>query len=722
MTHPRTALAALAAALGIGLLLVWCREARGVQGFQAIQGVEAWHANLARHWAPAIFQAVEVGDLNPLGRYDFLASVDFDGDLAGGNSWENSDDSRRQDFPLRPYVYYAVLETDTHYYITYSLFHPRDWTWNAARADFRSALGGRAPASSAAASPAPADASAALTHENDLESATLVVLKQGRFGVLRALATVCHFNNYCFTAASDIEPKVWALDTAGGGVAVRYYEDRPCLFVESGGHGIGGVDRALEETAGGPYALGDRRYGFPGGAGVVYLASDDPGYAPQGEPTPGTAGKANVCRYQLIPLLFSLWPMRAAVGPGMTFDGTFTYRSPGGCSLAALPLFLAAENQNLGANPPWARSASADDFGRGVWFLDPAYAFDSYITTWRDRDLPGYHRYLVNPYVAGDLALEVTLTGENRPLVAGYPAVVRWQAVAGADALLDRAEVLLSRNGGRAWTMLPTPASLASGEAAWAVSGPPSGRCLLALRVPFACERDLAVVGLTDPFTIQGAGLLDWIRLGEAETQSGTDWTCAPGVYDTAEDRMIVVSGASGASCRVRAFDFADMAWKAVSDAATSAPSWRDRPVLAYDPDRRRLILYGGEVAAWQTEQVGRSRAAGPDTVWLYSLTGRAWSPVAATGGDFRTGAVGILDAAANRLVVFGGSTGDSARNDVRALELPDDLGLACDGQGRDMAERRGQGLTVSPEHRWQTLHDGQGTAPAPRVGAVGVY
>ncbi|MFZ1945936.1 MAG: kelch repeat-containing protein, partial [bacterium] len=193
-------------------------------------------------------------------------------------------------------------------------------------------------------------------------------------------------------------------------------------------------------------------------------------------------------------------------------------------------------------------------------------------------------------------------------------------------------------------------------------------------------------------------------------------------VYDAAEDRMVVVSGASGASCRVRAFDLADMAWKAVSDAAISAPSWRDRPVLAYDPDRRRLMLYGGDAAAWQTEQVERSRAAGPDTVWLYSLNGRAWSPVAATGGDARTGAVGVFDAAANRLVVFGGSTGDSARNDVRALELPDDLGLACDGQEKDIAERRSQGLTVSPEHRWQTLHDGQGTAPAPRVGAVGVY
>jgi hypothetical protein len=687
MIRPRTCLVALWLAVAVRLVLPACPQALAdgpkarAGSTDGVGGVEAWHANLARHWAPAIFQAVAVGDRNPLGRYDFLASVEFDGDLAGGNNWENSDDSLRQDFPLRPYVYYAVLETETHYYITYSLFHPRDWTWNDLPA---------------------------LTHENDLESATLVVLKQGRFGALRALGTVCHLNNYCLIAAPDIEPRAWALDAGGGDAAVRYYEDRPCLFVESGGHGIGGINRALAVTAGGPYAFGDRRYGFAGGAGVVYLASDDPGFTPEGEPVAaGQAGEGNFCRYQLIPLVSSLWPLRAALGPGMMFDATFTYRSPGGCSLATLPVFLAAGDQDVGANPPWARKASGDDLGRGVWFLDPAYAFDHYITTWQDRDLPGYHRYLVNPYVAGDLELEVTLPSGGRPLVAGYPAAIRWQAGAGAEALLERAEVLLSRNGGRTWTMLPASASLAAREATWTVDGPSSGRCLVALRAPFACERDLAVVGWTPTFSIAGAGVLDWIQLSEAEWSSGTDWISAPGIYDAREDRMVVASGASGAPCRVWAFHFTDMDWEALGDTADGAPSWRDRPVVAYDSDRRRLILCGGEAADRWT---GRTQAAEPNAVWLYSLAGRAWSRVAAVGGDPRTEAAGIFDPTANRLVIFGGSTGDSARNDVRALELPDDPGSPREG------------FSASPLPRWETLHDGRGTAPAPRVGAVGVY
>jgi hypothetical protein len=702
-------------------MLPVCPEARAGRA-EGAGGVEGWHAALARHWAPAIFQNVEVSDLNPLGRYDLLTSVDFDGDFAGGNNWEDSDDLRRSDFPLAPYVYYAVQETETHYYITYSLFHPRDWTWSAL-AEARSTSASRGPASSA-----PDDASAALTHENDLESATLVVAKQGRLGALRLLGTVCHLNNYCFTAASGIVPETWGLDAGGGDAAVRYYENRPCLFVESGGHGIGGINRALAETPGGAYRWGDRRYAFAGGAGVVYLPSDDPGFEPQGEPpaAAGAAGEANVCRYQLLPLISSLWPMRAAVGPGMMFSGTFTYRSPGGCSIAALPVFLAAEGQDEGANPPWARDASGDDLGRGVWFLDPALAFDHYVAAWTDRDLPGFHRYLINPYVAADVRLDVTLPGAGRPVVPGYPVTMRWQAVTGAEGLLDRAEILLSRNGGRTWTTLPIPAILASGEATWAASGPPGKRCLLGLRSPLACESDLAAVDLTDAFSIVGAGVLDWLELPQGASPIAPALAYADAAYDRDEDRMVAVGGKAvdEASGQVWAFDFAEMAWETLSVASPVAPVWRDRPVVVHDADRRRLILWGTEAPAGRNHPGGlgdpgatAEGGIGSSAVWIYSLADHAWSPVAAIGGDCRTGAVGAYDPNSNRLVIFGGAIGDSALNDVRDLDLPVEAASRRDG----WSQGRGAHV-VSPERAWQTIHNGEGMAPAPRSGAVGVY
>jgi hypothetical protein len=668
-------------------IVLWALAGLGLWHLPAPEAAPAartqdWHARLARHWAPVIFQAVDAGDSNPLGRYDFIAAVDFDGDLAGGNNWENADDTRRSGFPLKPYVYYAVLETETHYYLTYSLFHPRDWAQSAA----------------------------VLTHENDLESATLVVLKDGGFGTLRIVGTVCHLNNYCFVASPGISVKTWALDAAGGDIVVRHYDGRPCLFVESQGHGIGGILRALVARPGGPYAFTNGHYAFNGDAGVVYRCAEDPAYLPDGEPAAvdvGAPGDA-ACYYQLVPLLDSLWPLRSGVGPGMMFDGVFTYISPLGCSVAALPLYLAADGQPAGANPPWARNAYSDGLAAGVWFLDPAYAFQRYARTWDDPGLPGYDRYVRNDYAPVDIAVEVALPADDCPMITGLPVTIRWHITAEPADVADQSCLFLSRNEGRTWTRLPVPIDLPSGMATWEASAPASDRCVIALRVPLACDAAIQAAGYSPVFSIIEAGELEWIEFCKATPTLPSTGGCFRGIYDGARDRLVILSsgayGLSGLSTstasEVWAFGFADLAWERLDDGASEAPSAHGWPVLAYDRGHDRLVAYGGT----------GTTSGGAGDVWLFSLAEQTWSRVATSGGDVRSGAVGVYDSALNRLVIFGGSDGSGDRNDVRAVTLPDGL------------ERGSDGRAFVPEAEWETLDSGSGIAPAPRCHAFGAY
>ena len=78
------------------------------------------HEEIAIHYAPQIDQAVNVL-LSEGGRGDFITAVNYDGDWSCLNNWENL---RAGD--LGAVVYYSVQETDTHYYVGYYFYHPRD--------------------------------------------------------------------------------------------------------------------------------------------------------------------------------------------------------------------------------------------------------------------------------------------------------------------------------------------------------------------------------------------------------------------------------------------------------------------------------------------------------------------------------------------------------------------------------------------------------------------
>ena len=70
------------------------------------------------------------------------------------------------------YVYYSVVETSTHWFIVYGLFHPRDWS----------------------------NESLTQEHENDMERILAIVKKDNStFGTLQGMITVAHehFTHFC---------------------------------------------------------------------------------------------------------------------------------------------------------------------------------------------------------------------------------------------------------------------------------------------------------------------------------------------------------------------------------------------------------------------------------------------------------------------------------------------------------------------------------------------
>ncbi|UCF38420.1 MAG: hypothetical protein JSU96_06135, partial [Acidobacteriota bacterium] len=167
------------------------------------------YLELAEYYAPVIFQQAESEVL------DYITRFDFDGDLNGSNNWKNA-----YRFSLPAYVYYAVIESTDHYFITYAFFHPRDYTARP--------FEGFAPKTE---------------HENDMEGCTLAIEKDGtEWGRPLFLETLSHdkFYHYSHRAAGDLgagseenDPPLIFLRPGPDG-----HHREPAVFVEAEGHGV----------------------------------------------------------------------------------------------------------------------------------------------------------------------------------------------------------------------------------------------------------------------------------------------------------------------------------------------------------------------------------------------------------------------------------------------------------------------------------------------------
>ena len=288
-SRARRAGAVAAAALGAWLLWLNTRPAPLVLAPLAPSAgtplVDA-QLELAARLAPFVYH-----EFDPTrGREDVPAPVDFDGDLDGENAWENF-----ARFELVPTVYYAVLETGTHWFLTYHLFHPRDWV--------RFDLGLH------------------LSHENDGENLQVVVSKTSEEPVL--LFAQAHYRGVAYANPGSgfgdgrvaLRGPFLRVDADGMPSSSGAHAG---VFVESGGHGI---FSALDPHAGvtvGPD--GEARFER---AGWVMRAAR----AGEALAEPGLVSGA-VVPYRLESLEAKLWPLLATgelVGEGRLLDRPLRY-------------------------------------------------------------------------------------------------------------------------------------------------------------------------------------------------------------------------------------------------------------------------------------------------------------------------------------------------------------------------------------------------------------
>ncbi|MFD8963796.1 hypothetical protein ACFV0C_02145 [Streptomyces sp. NPDC059568] len=220
-------------------------------------------ADLAYRWAPVHYQDSASGHYTA----DYLSRVDYDGDWNTLNNWENLDvDPRR----LTGAAYYSVVETSTHWYITYAFYHPRDWKLSS--------------------------------HENDMEGVVEVVLKDGStYGTLQAAVTQAHNNYYSYIPAGS--PFQGNRENIDGTLLMETHDgaQHPTVFQEAKGHG-------MYNWSGG---------GFPGGDGIVYRPSRTTGTVP-------TGGNDRAASYALVDIFSSggLWERRNSNPPYAAW-GTF---------------------------------------------------------------------------------------------------------------------------------------------------------------------------------------------------------------------------------------------------------------------------------------------------------------------------------------------------------------------------------------------------------------
>ena len=280
-----------------------------VLGFTVGLAFAGWGADrheLALHWAPIIYHGAASDQ-------DYITRVDFDGNWVGNDNWENQPTG-----DLSAHVYYSVIETETHYFIFYSLFHPRDYEPRC----FPS-----------------------LCHENDMESIQLAVRKGGdRWGKLEAMETLAHNRIYLYTAGAGVKRgflRVWG--------RILTEDGRPVIYVETYGHGIYGHKIKLKKGT------------------VIYRP---------GEAAEVPEGIDDEVTYALVSIYDTLWQHRDEIGPGKLFDRPFVYRG------AVLPAAFDGDDWGEDkANTPWGYpQALGDELSRGDWFLDPAAAFAYHAT------------------------------------------------------------------------------------------------------------------------------------------------------------------------------------------------------------------------------------------------------------------------------------------------------------------------------------------------------
>ena len=310
------------------------------------------HTDLVEHYAPFIAQETW---FRP--KADYLTRFNYDGNWKGDDNWENLEKGSSQ-----AVVYYASMETETHWFLQYSFFHPRDYS----------------------------DVCIVGTcHENDFEGLILAIRKDdSKFGKLEVMETLAHNNIYSFTNDPSIKRGVHNID----GKIDLHDGFRPIVFIEAGGHGVYG-------SSYGASLFDAKKMDFKQNTGVTYV--------PGGKTRkPRNPNDRNV-GYILLPAYEELWLRGNQEEPGdnETYDNFFSYQPFGNRPKAKANLIAGAFRgktaSDNGAKPFWAwydgKTRKKKLLNTGQWALDPAYSIS--INLKFPSEKPISTEYIFNRYL-----------------------------------------------------------------------------------------------------------------------------------------------------------------------------------------------------------------------------------------------------------------------------------------------------------------------------------
>jgi hypothetical protein len=320
-----------------------------LQSKAAVQVAEKREGEIAQRFAPVFYQS-----LGENKRADYITNFDFDGDWRGDNNWAHADDRQ---FQLKGYVYYSVVETETHYFIHYAVFHTRDYKGGERKGTILSELIREGARRAGKYDPTGIAEESALAHENDMEGCLVVVAKDGndlkRAGVV-FVETLRH-NTFAKYIAGEASAKA--------SEGLRLIDGRPLLYIQPKGHGIEALT-SDKQTSNKDLLV----YSFTGRA-------DDPEKA-----------ETDSIGYDLVPIQTNLWP-RARDGVSATYGavhdyGEVTIRL---AQASARVVELKVNLTKIGiafvgkvgglnmARPPWGWFDRGNrEETLGVWFFDPA--------------------------------------------------------------------------------------------------------------------------------------------------------------------------------------------------------------------------------------------------------------------------------------------------------------------------------------------------------------
>ncbi|HKQ79579.1 MAG TPA: hypothetical protein VJ810_38155 [Blastocatellia bacterium] len=352
---------------------------------------------VASFHAPIIYQDTEVrGQSQDEGnqasvdqpiqrRGDFIARFDFDGDWNGLNNWANfakrPPSDKNKDAMARAYIYYSVVETETHYFINYCAFHAQDREPRCTDVE---------------------------CHENDLEGGLHVIRKgpeNGGMGTLWMMMYLAHDNWFTYLTPAGraagiklggrpphetpqkahhynsefIYDVVWRGVTPDGKIFSPRDQDkpedpaapkgtvfRPTVWAEPWGHGMYGWPGTDAKSPYDRYRWSNFTWkdGFVGGDGVIYYPGSTAG-------VPDFQKEVDGAPYALIDIFETngLWDRREQIDWKM--DGCGGRQGAANCMWG---YFGAFRGQRWGvdkANAPWRWDHADDSMPPGMQAFDP---------------------------------------------------------------------------------------------------------------------------------------------------------------------------------------------------------------------------------------------------------------------------------------------------------------------------------------------------------------